>query len=52
MDQYGFQREDGFDYEAYERFMSDYLVVLTRRALKWDKVVDPEHRTRKSLKGN
>ena len=31
--------------------MSEYLVVLTRRAVKWDKVVDPQHRTRKSIKG-
>ncbi|CAB4003880.1 Hypothetical predicted protein [Paramuricea clavata] len=30
--------------------MSEYLVVLTRRAVKWDKVVDPQHRTRKSIK--
>lgn len=51
MDQYGFERDDDFDYEAYEKFMSDYLVVLTRRAVKWDKVVDPQHKTRKSVKG-
>ncbi|XP_028405595.1 growth hormone-regulated TBC protein 1-A-like [Dendronephthya gigantea] len=50
VDQYGFQREDDFDYETYERFMSEYLVVLARRAVKWDKVIDPEHRTRKSLR--
>ena len=51
VDQYGFEREDDFDYETYERFMSEYLVVLTRRAVKWEKVVDPQHRTRKSIKG-
>ena len=51
VDQYGFEREDDFDYETYEKFMSEYLVVLTRRAVKWDKVVDPQHRTRKSIKG-
>ena len=51
MDQYGFEREDDFDYETYEKFMSEYLVVLTRRAVKWEKVVDPQHRTRKSIKG-
>ena len=52
MDEYGFEREDDFDYETYERIMSEYLVVLTRRAVKWDKVVDPQHRTRKSVKGS
>lgn len=51
MDEYGFEREDGFDYETYEKFMSEYLVVLAKRAIKWDKVVDPQHRTRKSIKG-
>ena len=52
MDEYGFEREDDFDYETYERFMSEYLIVLTRRAVKWDKVIDPQHRTRKSVKGS
>ena len=31
--------------------MSEYLAVLARRAIKWDKIVDPQHRTRKSIKG-
>ena len=31
--------------------MSEYLVVLTKYAVKWNKVVDPQHRTRKFVKG-
>lgn len=51
VDEYGFERPDDFDYESYEKFMSQYLRVLARRAAKWEKVVDPEHKVKKSFKG-
>ncbi|XP_076011751.1 growth hormone-regulated TBC protein 1-A isoform X2 [Genypterus blacodes] len=37
VDPYGFERSDDFDYESYEELMSEYLAVLTRRAIKWSK---------------
>uniref|UniRef100_A0A8B9R3Q1 Growth hormone regulated TBC protein 1 n=1 Tax=Anas platyrhynchos TaxID=8839 RepID=A0A8B9R3Q1_ANAPL len=38
VDPYGFERPDDFDYASYEAFFSRYLVVLTRRAIKWSKL--------------
>ncbi|KAG8231598.1 hypothetical protein J437_LFUL012290 [Ladona fulva] len=35
IDEYGFERPDDFDYESYEDFMSQYLLVLAKRAKKW-----------------
>lgn len=37
IDQYGFERDDDFDYESYESFMAEYLSVLARRLSKWEK---------------
>ncbi|XP_022166034.1 growth hormone-regulated TBC protein 1-A isoform X1 [Myzus persicae] len=34
-DEYGFVRPDDFDYVEYEKFMSAYLNILTRRSMKW-----------------
>ncbi|XP_004631264.1 growth hormone-regulated TBC protein 1 isoform X1 [Octodon degus] len=39
VDPYGFERPEDFDYAAYEEFLSAYLVVLTRRALKWSRLL-------------
>lgn len=35
VDEYGFERSEGFDYIAYESFMSQYLPILARRSKKW-----------------
>uniref|UniRef100_A0A673TWE0 Growth hormone regulated TBC protein 1 n=1 Tax=Suricata suricatta TaxID=37032 RepID=A0A673TWE0_SURSU len=39
IDPYGFERPEDFDYAAYEEFFSAYLVILTRRAIKWSKLL-------------
>nr|XP_025864686.1 growth hormone-regulated TBC protein 1 [Vulpes vulpes] len=39
IDPYGFERPEDFDYAAYEEFLSTYLVILTRRAIKWSKLL-------------
>ncbi|PSN30426.1 Growth hormone-regulated TBC protein 1-A [Blattella germanica] len=48
VDEYGFERPDDFDYETYEDFMSQYLVVLAKRAKKWAELIGEG----KSLKRN
>jgi hypothetical protein len=48
VDEYGFERPDDFDYETYEDFMSQYLIVLARRAKKWAELIGEG----KSLKRN
>uniref|UniRef100_A0A8D8SPQ0 Growth hormone-regulated TBC protein 1 n=1 Tax=Cacopsylla melanoneura TaxID=428564 RepID=A0A8D8SPQ0_9HEMI len=35
IDEYGFKRNETFDYAAYETFMSEYIGVLAKRAKKW-----------------
>lgn len=35
MDEYGFERPDNFNYEAYDYFMSRYMRILARRAQRW-----------------
>ncbi|CAH6787056.1 Grtp1 [Phodopus roborovskii] len=49
IDPYGFERPEDFDYEAYEEFFSTYLVILTKRAIKWSKLLKGSDRIRKSL---
>lgn len=39
IDPYGFERPEDFDYAAYEEFFSTYLAILTRRAIKWSKLL-------------
>lgn len=51
VDPYGFERPDDFDYASYEAFFSRYLVVLTRRAIKWSKLLKGNNSVQKSLKG-
>lgn len=51
VDSYGFERPDGFDYALYEDFYSRYLTVLTRRAMKWSKMMQKSTAVEKSLKG-
>lgn len=51
VDPYGFERPDDFDYASYEAFFSRYLVVLTRRAIKWSKLLKGKNSIQKGLKG-
>ena len=39
VDAYGFERNDDFDRDEYEKFFSGYLSVLARRASKWKSIV-------------
>uniref|UniRef100_A0A8C3THW8 Growth hormone-regulated TBC protein 1 n=1 Tax=Chelydra serpentina TaxID=8475 RepID=A0A8C3THW8_CHESE len=50
VDPYGFERPEDFDYVAYEEFFSRYLVILTRRAIKWSKLLKGNNGIQKSLK--
>lgn len=50
MDPYGFERSDDFDYDSYEELMSDYLVVLTRRSIKWSKLLKGKGKVHKNVK--
>ncbi|XP_028999595.1 growth hormone-regulated TBC protein 1-A [Betta splendens] len=49
VDPYGFERPEDFDYDSYEELMSDYLVVLTRRTIKWSKLLRGKRKVQKSL---
>ncbi|XP_069060772.1 growth hormone-regulated TBC protein 1 isoform X1 [Pleurodeles waltl] len=50
IDSYGFERPDSFDYAGYEEFLSRYLVVLTRRAIKWSKLLQGNSGVEKSMR--
>ncbi|XP_026563160.1 growth hormone-regulated TBC protein 1 [Pseudonaja textilis] len=50
VDPYGFERPADFDYTTYEEFFSRYLVVLTRRAIKWSKLLKGNTRVQKNIK--
>lgn len=50
VDPYGFKRSEDFDYESYEELMSEYLVVLTRRAIKWSKLLKGKSKVQKNMK--
>ncbi|XP_073419639.1 growth hormone-regulated TBC protein 1 isoform X1 [Dendrobates tinctorius] len=50
VDTYGFERPDGFDYVSYEDFYSRYMTILTRRAMKWSKMMQKSTKVEKSLK--
>lgn len=51
IDPYGFERPEDFDYAAYEEFFSTYLVILTRRAIKWSKLLKGSSSVQKSITG-
>ncbi|XP_029939686.1 growth hormone-regulated TBC protein 1-A isoform X1 [Salarias fasciatus] len=50
VDPYGFERSEDFDYDSYEELMSEYLAVLTRRAIKWSKLMKGKSKVQKNLK--
>lgn len=50
VDPYGFERSEDFDYESYEELMSEYLVVLTRRSIKWSKLLKGKSKVQKNMK--
>ena len=39
VDEYGFERPAEFNLEEYDRFISAYLSVLTRRNIKWRRLL-------------
>lgn len=51
LDPYGFERPVDFDYATYEEFFSRYLVILTRRAIQWSKLLKGNNSVRKNYKG-
>uniref|UniRef100_A0A1A7W8X0 ADP-ribosylhydrolase like 1 n=1 Tax=Iconisemion striatum TaxID=60296 RepID=A0A1A7W8X0_9TELE len=50
VDPYGFERSEDFDFESYEELMSEYLVVLTRRSIKWSKLLKGKSKVQKNIK--
>ncbi|XP_040890387.1 growth hormone-regulated TBC protein 1-A [Toxotes jaculatrix] len=50
VDTYGFERSEDFDFESYEELMSEYLVVLTRRSIKWSKLLKGKTKVQKNVK--
>lgn len=38
-DEYGFERPDDFNYDEYEKFMAIYFTVLTKRAMRWSRLM-------------
>lgn len=50
VDPYGFERSEDFDYESYEELMSEYLAVLTRRAIQWSKLLKGSSKVEKNGK--
>lgn len=50
VDPYGFERSEDFDYDLYEELMSDYLVVLTRRSIKWSKLLKGKGKVQKNVR--
>lgn len=50
VDPYGFERSEDFDYDLYEELMSEYLVVLTRRAIKWSKLLKGKGKVQKNVR--
>lgn len=43
MDEYGFERPDDFDYKSYEIYHTKYLPILTRRAMRWNNILDQKN---------
>ncbi|XP_052004497.1 growth hormone-regulated TBC protein 1b [Xyrauchen texanus] len=50
VDRYGFERTEDFNYESYEKLMSEYVGVLTRRSKKWSKLVQGTVKVEKNLR--
>ncbi|XP_054719226.1 growth hormone-regulated TBC protein 1-like [Uloborus diversus] len=50
VDTYGFEWPKDFNHEQYDEFMSKYVTVLSRRAKKWDRLLNSKEGFRKSNK--
>ncbi|XP_059926879.1 growth hormone-regulated TBC protein 1-A [Gadus macrocephalus] len=50
VDPYGFERSEDFDFGSYEQLMSEYMVVLTRRSIKWSKLLKGKKKVDKNVK--
>ncbi|XP_035629490.1 growth hormone-regulated TBC protein 1-A-like [Oncorhynchus keta] len=48
VDSYGFEMPEG--YESYEKMMAEYVAVLTRRSIKWSKLLQGKVYVEKNLK--
>ena len=51
VDGYGFQRGENFNHQQYDEFMSTYLSVMTRRAMKWNRLIGGRAKISKSPQG-
>lgn len=47
-DEYGFERPDDFDYVEYEKFMSVYLTILSKRSMRWSRLMVSNPRLKKN----
>ncbi|GIY64783.1 hypothetical protein CDAR_303061 [Caerostris darwini] len=50
VDPYGFEWPKDFNHELYDDFMSKYITVLSRRAKKWDRLLNSKEEFHKSNK--
>ncbi|GIY79109.1 growth hormone-regulated TBC protein 1 [Caerostris extrusa] len=50
VDPYGFEWPKDFNHELYDDFMSKYITVLSRRAKKWDRLLNSKKNSIKAIK--
>ncbi|KAI4903020.1 hypothetical protein NFI96_010060 [Prochilodus magdalenae] len=50
VDQYGFEHTDDLSHETSEEVISEYLTVLTRRSVKWSRLLKDNTKVEKNLK--
>ncbi|KAL7865930.1 hypothetical protein SRHO_G00111770 [Serrasalmus rhombeus] len=50
VDQYGFEQPDDLNHEIYEEMMSEYLTLLSRRSVKWSRLLKENTKVEKNLK--
>ncbi|KAJ8916156.1 hypothetical protein NQ315_016295 [Exocentrus adspersus] len=50
VDEYGFERPDNFNYDLYDKYMSQYMRTLTRRAQRWNSLKGDIYKKSSTLK--
>uniref|UniRef100_A0A087XYY9 Growth hormone-regulated TBC protein 1 n=3 Tax=Poecilia TaxID=8080 RepID=A0A087XYY9_POEFO len=50
IDPYGFERSEDFDFESYEELMSEYLIICTRRSIKWSRLLKDTGKVQRTVK--
>ncbi|PWA19071.1 hypothetical protein CCH79_00004989 [Gambusia affinis] len=50
IDPYGFERSEDFDFESYEELMSEYLIICTRRSIKWSRLLKDTGKVQRNVK--